>query len=301
MRAATGMIVTGITIISFISSLSGNTVHAGPVTYGQLNVYGTGYGNKTDGDGHIMYDPEYESRSFNYSSDVGISESESLISYSQTKEGILEVNTSSAITSRNGNLGVYAASSGRVISSAEGNITWSDSVQLVSPPVGGHRLSDSLVLNFTIEGELVTQGSGTDREIGNIWSSVFGYFSDQTYYAELQTDYRNPEDQSLIISDVVNSRLDLSDGYGEFSYNLAAYTYSDDGSASSNFINTLTLKSITFADGTTPESHGYSLIFGSGMVSPNVSSVPEPSTLALAGLGGIGVALSAYRRRRLAA
>jgi hypothetical protein len=45
---------------------------------------------------------------------------------------------------------------------------------------------------------------------------------------------------------------------------------------------TLALNSITLADGTTPESHGYGLRFESGLLSPNV---PEPSGIALFAVG----------------
>ncbi|MAG93415.1 MAG: hypothetical protein CMJ48_06670, partial [Planctomycetaceae bacterium] len=54
---------------------------------------------------------------------------------------------------------------------------------------------------------------------------------------------------------------------------------------------TTRLESITFADGTTPESHGFDIEFASGAASPNLlnpggdpSPVPEPSTFALLGI-----------------
>jgi hypothetical protein len=34
-------------------------------------------------------------------------------------------------------------------------------------------------------------------------------------------------------------------------------------------------------DGTTPESHGYTVSFASGMPSPNIAAVPEPSSFVL--------------------
>jgi hypothetical protein len=45
------------------------------------------------------------------------------------------------------------------------------------------------------------------------------------------------------------------------------------------FNHTVKLESITFADGSTPEEHGFELVFGSGFTSPNVSTaVPEPGS-----------------------
>lgn len=297
MRASTGMIVTGLTIISFISSLSGNPVHAGPVTYGGMYVHGTGVSPMTDSEGNLIANPEYNSRQTFYESNTGLSKSDSLTSYTMTYEGIKGVNAATSIVSRNGNLGVYAATSGPAPSVARSGVSWSDSVQLVPPSVGGHRLSDSLIFNFRIEGQLETRAP----EFGYGGSQITATLFDQEYFNSLKTNVDDPGDKTLVIRDDVGSRLRLTDGYANFQYSLDVLSQSGLGSASGDFINTMTLKSITFADGTTPESYGYSLIFGSGMVSPNVSAVPEPSTLALVGLGGVGVAISAYRRRRIAA
>lgn len=61
------------------------------------------------------------------------------------------------------------------------------------------------------------------------------------------------------------------------------------GRASADLNHTLRFESITFSDGTTPESQGYELVFDSGNTSPNLRPVPEPSAVVLA-LLGIGFA-----------
>jgi hypothetical protein len=68
--------------------------------------------------------------------------------------------------------------------------------------------------------------------------------------------------------------------------------------------NSAHLVGITYADGTTPESHGYQIVDATGFPSPNVplTAVPEPSTLGLAVLGVVGLAFTGlpYRPRRVA-
>ncbi len=61
------------------------------------------------------------------------------------------------------------------------------------------------------------------------------------------------------------------------------------GNSHAHFMDTMGLESITFVDGTTPESRGFSLTFASGTTSPNVAAVPEPGSLGLAGLGLSGL------------
>jgi PEP-CTERM motif len=79
------------------------------------------------------------------------------------------------------------------------------------------------------------------------------------------------------------------------------------GSFNSDFSNTIMLDSITFEDGSTPEEHGFTVAFRSGLTSPNLLSddpgvepVPEPSTLGLLGLGSLGLCISRRRKRRRA-
>lgn len=66
------------------------------------------------------------------------------------------------------------------------------------------------------------------------------------------------------------------------------------GSSESNFMDPLSVTSLTFADGTTPESHGYQVSFRSGMTLP--TAVPEPRSVVMLGTG-ILATLAALRAR----
>ena len=68
------------------------------------------------------------------------------------------------------------------------------------------------------------------------------------------------------------------------------------GTAASLFGDTVWIDSVTFPDGTTPESNGFDLVFASGMQSPNIAT-PEPSTFALLGIGAVSVIGYGWRRR----
>ena len=62
--------------------------------------------------------------------------------------------------------------------------------------------------------------------------------------------------------------------------------------ALAEFDHTLTLDAILLPDGSTPESHGMTISFASGALSPNVMQVPEPSVLALLAFGCLVLAVS---------
>ena len=60
----------------------------------------------------------------------------------------------------------------------------------------------------------------------------------------------------------------------------------ENSSADVSGIHSIHLTGITFADGSTPDSHGYEIVDVTGIPSPNVAvGVPEPPTLPIAAIG----------------
>ena len=103
----------------------------------------------------------------------------------------------------------------------------------------------------------------------------------------------------------------LFTGYATFGiyYNSTAggYVYeledtltavANDGIADINSDHSLDLISLTYADGTTPESQGFAVTSASGIPSPNVASVPEPSSIVPFAIGLVGLAAHTCRGLR---
>ncbi|WP_442481484.1 PEP-CTERM sorting domain-containing protein [Aeoliella sp. SH292] len=78
-----------------------------------------------------------------------------------------------------------------------------------------------------------------------------------------------------------------------YQWRFSARTLASSGAISIDAPDFFRIDAITFRDGTTPESHGFSLRFQSGLPSPNLR-VPEPSTVVLL----IGSVLATYGIRR---
>jgi hypothetical protein len=85
-------------------------------------------------------------------------------------------------------------------------------------------------------------------------------------------------------------------GTPEYSFGLQVNV---DNTGFGDFDHTMSLNSVTFIDGTTPEERGFDLEFASGMASPNITAaVPEPSSLIAGGIGALMVAGYSWRRRK---
>jgi hypothetical protein len=86
------------------------------------------------------------------------------------------------------------------------------------------------------------------------------------------------EDHLLDISDLlppVSVEYPLHSSRTRLEWRITATTHATEGAIVMNAPNFFKIDSITFADGSTPESHGYKLLFSSGIGSPNIA-VPEP-------------------------
>lgn len=90
--------------------------------------------------------------------------------------------------------------------------------------------------------------------------------------------------------------LPVFDNVLQFEVILQLFTATNNGVAHALFSDTAFLDGVFLADGTTPESHGMSLVFASGVPSPNLvanAEVPEPASFALWTLGALGFTVAA--------
>jgi len=89
---------------------------------------------------------------------------------------------------------------------------------------------------------------------------------------------------------------------GSFYYRVqdAVQVAQDGGIGTETATDPLSFLSITLPDvgNVTPESLGVSVTFDSGIVSPNLTPTPEPSTFILFGIGLAGMAVFGWRRRK---
>jgi len=217
----------------------------------------------------------------------------------------------------NGDLGVLAQSVANVGSA--GNFTpsarvltsvrWNDSVMLSwnSPLPPPELPSSSLLFRFDLAG-VVSASSPGRRSIVNTAQSNVGFeMFNGNYYTNVYTGtafaggLSGPAFDEIEFHQIVTVPVRQTLGVPtSYRYELLANTIAQRGAATADFANTLDLQAVTFTDGLTPESHGFDLIFGSGMSSPNlqVATVPEPASVALFSIGALGMARMLRRRRR---
>lgn len=182
---------------------------------------------------------------------------------------------------------------------AHANIYWQDFVQLVGPDISNPSYR-YLVLHFELSGNLFSEMPLHDPPSYALGSSanvaVISYGMSTDAIGGSNNITGGIRDESGTPSGAFDSRYQLSNGTVTITYGLQTWVNVVLGEANANYSHTMGLSAVTFDDGTTPESHGFSLQFDSGMPSPNL--VPEPGTLVLLGCGLLALLASAWRRRR---
>ena len=154
-----------------------------------------------------------------------------------------------------------------------------------------------LKYHWTVEGSGNAHGIGSDSPYtdANTYSEAIGLF----YLTECLLLECNEDLQESFRVGYYNGSTSFSDGSreevppmtvsGQFfltplivTARIELFASTSIGSVDHQFFNTMKFDSVTFTDGTTPESHGFEISFASGLPSPNLLPVPEPTTCTLA-------------------
>jgi hypothetical protein len=202
---------------------------------------------------------------------------------------------------------------------AIGNASWGDSQRLAGPKAP----PDFLRMTFTLHG-VFQQDQVVSQQDTSILGVVFstplnGGFNKTIVSASLADSefttsgfisppnpvVTHPQDQ--VVQYEFTGTFDAlarltSQGTYDFNVALTATADTAGGFALSAGLNTLSLVAVTLPDGNTPESEGLVLTFDSGLLSPNASAVPEPTSLTLLSIGAactIGYGWRSSRRSRI--
>lgn len=294
--------VVGITL-----TCSTETLVAGITSYGHIYLYSTGL------DSNLEANSAYAPVQRDFEGGVSVYGSDSITSYgygcSPDGVGLATFTSSAFLRSDSGDLGIYVEGTGDggwAYSPAGGGdayVGWTDSVSLSWKGSGDPTalLNSDLVFHFTLEGALTTSINGITGFSSSVQSdaSISARFNNELLSFDVgKNAVFNPTGEDQTICAAFDPTVSLNNGYASYTYLLRATAESSYGFGRADFANTMTLDSITFADGSTPESHGYELVFESGIQSPNVTAVPEPSSFAIFGIGACIVSAGAARRRR---
>lgn len=197
------------------------------------------------------------------------------------------------------NLSASSTSAGAFgpVSYAGAQLSWFDTVTTISPtepiPLPGY-----LTFNFRLSGAL--NASVLEAPFStNLYSAarVFGELGNDSFSFEVEVEklfpsQLGPFETNTSISTIlsVNFPVNQLNGTSSLEWSIGARAEARGGSATARFGNSLDLISILLPNGNTPEAEGFTLLFDSGMPSPNASSVvPLPPTFWLFTSGLLGL------------
>jgi hypothetical protein len=196
---------------------------------------------------------------------------------------------------------------------------WDDTLFLTSPLLTGDSPDLLVRLQFYITGTMgaAVGSSGANRsahsDVGftavagvNFFGGAVYIDADESGESIRESGWSDPAYQFGVVSTIMNVDVPyefaaVPEGL-DLHYELRAYSMAVvNSSAHADFFNTAKLHAVLLVtpDGeeVTPESLGYGVSFASGMPSPNAVAVPEPTSLAILGIGIAGMLGYGLRRR----
>ncbi len=281
---------------------------------GEIKLLATGL------DANLQANPDNSPLLLTFEAGITLSEQKSVTSYGAgfTPNGI---NTAAAFKSAasvkalNGSLGLRLEGSGQggwassPKGGGEATVTWTDSLSLVQKNTGQISIlpSSSLLLNYRLEGALTTSinnTTGFSSSIDSTASVRASVLSESVSFSVNKNAVFNPLGKDITFFPKLSGEAVLNSSREvDFSVSLGITTSASWGHGVADFGNSLSFDSITFLDGSTPESHGFDIVFASGIQSPNLVNnpppdpIPEPSTMFLFGTG-IAVLVGVSRSKK---